>query len=77
MVVSSPSFGKSLVSLSFTNVQPPIDNLFPVQIVIEAGDLLFNPKYWLHQVRSVGSPNIGVSMWFDAIPSDVTTRLYQ
>ena len=32
--------------------------------MLEAGDVLYNPQMWWHQVRSYDAPNIGVSLWF-------------
>lgn len=32
---------------------------------IFAGDMLYIPKYWWHQVRSFDNPNIAVGIWFD------------
>lgn len=42
------------------------------KIVLNAGDVLYIPQGWYHQVRSYDSPNIATSMWFQYF-----TRIYQ
>jgi ribosomal protein L16 Arg81 hydroxylase len=41
-----------------------------LQVVLEAGDALYNPQLWWHQVRSYDSPNIGISLWFSQFTTD-------
>ena len=35
------------------------------QLFLIAGDILYIPRYWWHQVRSFNDPNIAIGMWFD------------
>ena len=32
--------------------------------------MLYVPQYWWHQVRSTGSPNIAVNIWFSQFESE-------
>ncbi|XP_070560885.1 uncharacterized protein [Ptychodera flava] len=43
---------------------PKVADLDYYEVEIEAGDQLYVPMFWWHQVRSYESPNIAVSMWF-------------
>ena len=39
-----------------------------LQVRLAAGDLLYLPPYWLHEVRSDGLENISFSIWLRGVP---------
>ena len=39
-----------------------------LQVVLNAGDVLYIPQHWWHHVRSLECPNIAISLWFHAFP---------
>ena len=39
-------------------------NATPFQVKVSAGDVLFIPTAWWHEVRSLSTPSISVSHWF-------------
>ncbi|XP_002737509.2 uncharacterized protein LOC100370566 [Saccoglossus kowalevskii] len=43
---------------------PLVADLEYYEVEMEAGDQLYVPMFWWHQVRSFNSPNIAVSLWF-------------
>ncbi|XP_019630143.1 PREDICTED: uncharacterized protein LOC109474297 [Branchiostoma belcheri] len=80
VLVSHPKYSHQLYMNDFT-VLPGLAPLDPEEIdlvrypgvaevdytiaELEAGDMLFVPQYWYHQVRSEGDPNIAFSIWFE------------
>eukprot|EP00058_Branchiostoma_floridae_P028600 XP_002614091.1 hypothetical protein BRAFLDRAFT_67323 [Branchiostoma floridae] len=79
VLVIDPKFSNHLYMNDFT-VLPGLAPLDPEEIdlvrfplvaevdytiaELEAGDMLFVPQFWYHQVRSEGDPNIAFSIWF-------------
>ncbi|XP_077998374.1 uncharacterized protein LOC144451416 [Glandiceps talaboti] len=43
---------------------PKVADLDYYEVHMEAGDQLYIPIYWWHQVRSYKAPNIAISLWF-------------
>ncbi|XP_078696380.1 uncharacterized protein LOC144924725 [Branchiostoma floridae x Branchiostoma belcheri] len=80
VLVSHPKFSRHLYMNNFT-VLPGLAPLDPEEIdlvkyplvaevdysiaELEAGDMLFIPQFWFHQVRSEEDPNIAFSIWFE------------
>ena len=47
--------------MTYVVVIPLDTKLLPMFV---PGDLLYIPQYWFHHVRSSGSPNIAINIWF-------------
>ena len=47
------------------------------EIVLEAGDMLYLPPFWWHEVIGQGGENISLSVWLDGLAVDPRTILLQ
>lgn len=65
--------GKATQSLDLSPVVPDAVDLIKYprmseiefhEVKLKAGDILYVPRNWLHYVRSYGTPNIGMNIWF-------------
>ncbi|TAE58176.1 MAG: cupin-like domain-containing protein [Nostocales cyanobacterium] len=66
--------------LSYVNIDKPDFDKFPkfkqaqsIECVLEAGEMLFMPPFWWHQVYSLDQLNIAVNFWWKAQLKDYFT----
>lgn len=44
---------------------PKLRNAKPTECIVNAGDILFVPPHWWHQVYSFGHPNLAINFWYE------------
>lgn len=81
-----PHYGHSQVNISLSETledQVKVLSQFPafegskaVTVDVEAGQMLFVPPFWFHQVETTGTESVSVNIWSDAEEYQLINRAY-
>eukprot|EP00947_MAST-08B_sp_MAST-8B-sp1_P005114 g5114.t1 len=58
-------FGQVDVAAPDLDRFPHFVNATPLEVTVQAGEMLYIPAGWFHQVTSVGKPHVALNFWFD------------